>query len=57
MHLNPITGYWALSVHENTHKPGVKEQITEMAFNGAGVRDTEGLCRANKVVPFKWKRL
>jgi len=21
-------------------KPGVKEQITEMAFNGAGVRDT-----------------
>ncbi|EGA7642609.1 hypothetical protein H6C23_004993, partial [Salmonella enterica] len=52
MHLNPITGYWALSVHENTHKPGVKEQITEMAFNGAGVRDTEGLCRANKVVPF-----
>ncbi|HFP1727138.1 TPA: IS1-like element transposase, partial [Escherichia coli] len=35
IHLNPITGYWALSVHENTHKPGVKEQITEMAFNGA----------------------
>ncbi|EOA7792411.1 IS1-like element transposase [Escherichia coli] len=31
-----MTGYWALSVHENTHKPGVKEQITEMAFNGAG---------------------
>ncbi|EPS0317442.1 IS1-like element transposase, partial [Escherichia coli] len=29
-----MTGYWALSVHENTHKPGVKEQITEMAFNG-----------------------
>ena len=23
-------------------KPGVKEQITEMAFNGAGVRDTAG---------------
>lgn len=21
-------------------KPGVKEQITEMAFNGAGIRDT-----------------
>jgi len=21
-------------------KPGIKEQITEMAFNGAGVRDT-----------------
>jgi transposase-like protein len=21
-------------------KPGVKEQITEMAFNGSGVRDT-----------------
>lgn len=23
-----------------TSKPGVKEHITEMAFNGAGVRDT-----------------
>lgn len=23
-----------------TRKPGVKEQITEMAFNGAGIRDT-----------------
>ncbi|KMQ79559.1 transposase [Edwardsiella ictaluri] len=22
------------------HKPGIKEQITEMAFKGAGVRDT-----------------
>lgn len=22
------------------HKPGIKEQITEMAFNGAGGRDT-----------------
>ena len=24
------------------HKPGMKELITEMAFNGAGVRDTAG---------------
>ncbi|SYT03031.1 iso-IS1 ORF1 [Klebsiella pneumoniae] len=23
-----------------TRNPGIKEQITEMAFNGAGVRDT-----------------
>lgn len=22
------------------HKPGIKEQITEMAFNGTGARDT-----------------
>ncbi|MCS3406118.1 IS1 family transposase [Serratia sp. AKBS12] len=26
-------------------KPGVKEQITEMAFNGAGVRDTAGMLK------------
>lgn len=27
-------------------KPGVKEQITEMAFNGAGVRDTARTLKA-----------
>ncbi|EGB64259.1 transposase [Escherichia coli TA007] len=29
-----------LTYRYEARKPGVKEQITEMAFNGAGVRDT-----------------
>ena len=29
-----------LTYSYEARKPGVKEQITEMAFNGAGVRDT-----------------
>ncbi|OZI15375.1 hypothetical protein CE195_02020 [Sodalis-like symbiont of Philaenus spumarius] len=36
------SGVSAVAVYSSlpTRKPGVKEQIVDMAFNGAGVRDT-----------------
>lgn len=37
---NLCNRYFQLEYINNTSKPGVKEQIVEMAINGSGVRDT-----------------
>lgn len=34
------TAFFKLTYTYEARKPGIKELITEMAFNGAGVRDT-----------------
>ncbi len=34
------TAFFQLTYTYEARKPGIKELITEMAFNGAGVRDT-----------------
>ncbi len=34
------TAFFQLTNTYEARKPGIKELITEMAFNGAGVRDT-----------------
>ena len=37
---NDCKRYFQLDYANNANKPGVKEQIVEMALNGSGVRDT-----------------
>jgi transposase len=37
---NQCNRYFQLNYINNASKPGVKEQIVEMAINGSGVRDT-----------------
>jgi len=37
---NQCNRYFQLGYINNASKPGVKEQIVEMAINGSGVRDT-----------------
>lgn len=37
---NRCNRYFQLDYINNASKPGVKEQIVEMAINGSGVRDT-----------------
>jgi transposase-like protein len=41
-----------LTYSYEARKPGVKEQITEMAFNGADVRDT-----ARTLINGTWPRI
>ena len=38
---NNCNKYFQLEYSNNAYKPGVKEQIVEMAINGSGVRDTK----------------
>ena len=38
---NNCNRYFQLEYSNNACKPGVKEQIVEMAINGSGVRDTK----------------
>ena len=39
-HCRECNKYFQLDYVNNASKPGVKEQIIEMAINGSGVRDT-----------------
>ena len=37
VHVDPESVFM---ISRNMHKPGVKDKIVDMAFNGSGVRDT-----------------
>ena len=43
---NQCNRYFQLDYINNASKPGVKEQIVEMAINGSGIRDTVRVLKA-----------
>lgn len=43
---NQCNRYFQLGYINNASKPGVKEQIVEMAINGSGIRDTVRVLKA-----------